>query len=57
MNFAYVLTDTNEIIIFEFKLSGNNNDSSKCSSLGRFQLPGDLASPIGIASLRGAILV
>ncbi len=55
--YAYVLTSTKEIIIFDMKLSASGSDANKCSTIGRFMLPSEIESPLAIASLRGAILV
>ena len=49
--------ESKEVIIFEYKLSTSGSDSTKCATVGRFKLPGEVEGPIGIASLRGAILV
>jgi len=58
-SYVYGLTSDNEIVIFDYKYSGTNNDNNHCRLVGRVSLPADftLGERVGFASIRGSIIL
>ena len=58
-SYIYGLTTSNEIIIFDYKYAGSNNDNNFCRLVGRVAIPEQFTNgmPVGFAAIRGSIIL
>ena len=58
-SYIYGLTTGNQIIIFDYKYSGQNHDNNFCRLIGRLSIPEEFThgKSVGFASIRGSIIL